>query len=119
MIRSTRLLIVALTLGAAVAGCATRSPNIADIKYNPGRYYDRTVSVQGVVRRAWDVPMVPFRVYQIEDQTGAVTVVSQSPRVPPPGVRVQVTGTVEDVASLGGRSIGLHIREDHLRILRP
>jgi hypothetical protein len=108
-------------LGALLAGaaaCATRSPSIANIKNNPGRYYDRTVSVDGVVRDAWSVPLVPYRVYRIADQTGEVTVLSESGRVPSPGARVQVTGRVEDVASIGGRSLGLHIRQARLHVYR-
>ena len=95
----------------AIAGCATRSASIADLKYNPGRYYNRTVSVEGVVSSAWGVPLVPIRVYKLQDGTGEVTVVSQSGRVPPRGARVEVRGKVEEFGSLGGRSIGLHIRE--------
>jgi hypothetical protein len=47
-----------------------------------------------------------------------VTVVSQSGRVPPRGARVEVRGKVEEFGSFGGRSIGLHIREDHLHVVR-
>ena len=109
--------VVAMVLGAlALAGCATRSPNIADLKYNPGRYYNRTVSVEGVVSSAWAVPFVPYKVYKVQDATGEVTVVSQSGHVPPPGSRVEVRGRVQEFATLGGRSVGLHIREDRLRV---
>jgi hypothetical protein len=109
--------IVAVALGALLtAACAVRSPNIADIKYNPGRYYNRTVSVDGVVSSAWGVPLMPLNVYKIRDSTGEVTVISQSGRVPPRGARVEVRGRVEEFATLGGRSVGLHIREDHLRV---
>lgn len=119
MTLTRRLAFTATLVGALMtaAACATRSPNIADIKYNPGRYYNRTVSVEGVVSRAWGVPLVPFKVYKIQDATGEVTVISESGRVPPPGARVQVRGKVEELATLGSRSIGLHIREDHLRVL--
>ncbi len=109
----------AIVLGTLlVAGCATHSPSIADLKYNPGRYYDRTVSVDGVVSSSWGVPLVPFKVYKIQDSTGEVTVISDSGRVPPRGARVEVRGRVEEFATVGGRSIGLHIREDHLRVKR-
>jgi hypothetical protein len=109
---------MALLLGTlAVAGCATHSPNIADLKYNPGRYYNRTVSVEGVVSNSWGVPLVPFKVYNVQDSTGEVTVVSQSGRVPPRGARVEVRGKVEEFGTFGGRSIGLHIREDHLHVV--
>jgi hypothetical protein len=117
---ANRTTIGAVLLGTVLAAgaCATHSPNIADLKYNPGRYYDRTVSVDGVVSSAWGVPMVPFQVYKIQDPTGEVTVISQSGHVPPRGARVEVKGRVEQFATLGGRSIGLHIREDHLRVMR-
>ena len=48
-----------LALVFSLAGCATRQ-SIADIKYNPGRYQDRTVAVEGTVTRPWVVPLVPF-----------------------------------------------------------
>ena len=111
--------IVVMLFGAiALGGCAMRSPSIADLKYNPGRYYNRTVSVEGVVSSSWGVPLVPFKVYKVQDSTGEVTVVSQSGRVPPRGARVEVRGKVQEFGTFGGRSIGLHIREDHLRVMR-
>jgi hypothetical protein len=51
---------------AATAACATHSRNIPALKENPGRYYDRTVTVNGVVRDGWNVPFAPVRAYQIE-----------------------------------------------------
>jgi hypothetical protein len=45
-------------------------------------------------------------------------IVSHSGRVPPRGARVEVRGKVEEFGSFGGRSIGLHIREDHLHVVR-
>jgi hypothetical protein len=114
-----RSAIVTFLLAAlAAAGCATRSPNIADIKYNPGRYYNRTVSVEGVVSSSWGVPLVPLKVYKIQDSSGEVTVVSEQGRVPPRGARVRVQGRVEEFGTFGGRSIGLHIRERHLHVIR-
>ena len=92
------------------------SPNIADIQYNPGRYYNRNVHIDGIVSSSWGVPLVPFKIYKVQDSTGEVTVVSQSGRVPPRGARVEVTGRVEEFGTFGGRSIGLHIRENHLRV---
>ena len=71
---------VAMLFGAlAVAGCAARSASIADLKYNPGRYYNRTVSVEGVVSSAWGVPLVPVQVYKLQDGTGEVTVADVHP----------------------------------------
>ena len=43
------LAIVLMLLGA----CATGHPKIAELKYNPGRYQNRTVTVDGVVTSSW------------------------------------------------------------------
>jgi len=64
------------------------------------------------------VPLVPFRLYKIDDGTGEVTIVSQGLRTPARGERVRVRGRVEDLAILGGRPLGLHLREEALYVKR-
>ena len=103
-----------LALAFSLAGCATRQ-SIADIKYNPGRYQDRTVTVDGVVTTSWGVPLVPFKLYKVDDGTGEVTVVSQDGRAPTKGARVSVKGRVTEFASFGGQSLGLHLKQEHLK----
>jgi DNA/RNA endonuclease YhcR with UshA esterase domain len=100
-----------LALVVTLAGCALHSPSIADIKYNPGRYQDRNVAVEGVVTSAWGVPLVPFKMYKVDDGTGEVTVVANDGRTPTKGARVRVKGRVSDVATFGGQSVGLHIEQ--------
>jgi hypothetical protein len=95
-----------------------RSPNIVDIQNHPSRYQDRTVSVNGVVTSSWGVPLLPFRFYKVDDGTGEMTVLSQSSRMPGKGERVRVKGKVQDVAMLGGRAVGLHLREEDLYVKR-
>jgi hypothetical protein len=115
----SRFLAIA-ALGLVVQGCALslRNPDIADLQRHPGRYTDRTVSVSGVVTSSWGVPLVPFRFYKVDDGTGEVTVLSQSSRMPGKGEHVRVKGKVQDVAVLGGRAVGLHIREEGLHVKR-
>jgi len=81
------------------------------LKYNPGRYQNKTVSVNGVVTSSWGVPLVPFKVYKIDDGTGELTVVSQDGRTPSKGARVRVKGRVSDMATFGGRAVGLHLEQ--------
>ena len=109
-----------LALAATLAGCAltVRRPSIAELKYNPGRYHDRTVAIDGIVTTSWGVPLMPFKLYKVDDGTGEVTVLSQGGRVPPKGARVQVKGRVNEVATLGGHSIGLHLQETDLDFKR-
>ncbi len=103
----------ALGLAALLSGCAMalRHPSVAELKYNPGRYHDRTVAIDGVVTSSWGVPLVPFRLYKVDDGTGEVTVVSQSGRVPTKGARVRVKGRVSEVATFGGQAVGLHLEQ--------
>jgi hypothetical protein len=50
-------------------GCASGA-SIAQVKTNPGRYVDRSVTVSGTVTSAWGIPLVPFKMFQVDDGTG-------------------------------------------------
>ena len=104
---------VPLAIVALLAGCAART-SVTELKYNPGRYQDRTVSIEGVVTSSFSIPLVPFRFYRVDDGTGEVTVVAENERVPTKGARVRVKGRVNEVATFGGQSVGLHIRQTDL-----
>ena len=110
----SKLIAVVLVAGLAAASCAARAANIAEVKFNPGRYVDRTISVEGVVTESWGIPMVPYKLYKIDDGTGEITVVSNDDRVPSKGARVRVKGEVQNVATFGGRALGLHLRQRDL-----
>jgi hypothetical protein len=111
-------LFLALVAAAAIAGCAARVPHIDDLKNNPARYYDRTVSIEGVVTSAWGIPLVPLKLYRIDDGTGELTVISRKSRTPTRGARVRVKGKVGELAVFGGQSLGLHVQEERLSVLR-
>ena len=68
LFRTLTILIVAAT----ISGCAltTRRTSVADLKYNPGRYDDKTVSIEGVVTSSWGVPLMPYKLYKVDDGTG-------------------------------------------------
>jgi hypothetical protein len=105
---------VPIALVVLLAGCAARRPSVAELKYNPGRYHDKTIAVEGVVTSSWGLPLVPFRFYKVDDGTGEVTVVAQGGRVPTKGARVRVKGRVNEVAAFGGHSLGLHLQQSDL-----
>jgi hypothetical protein len=107
--------LVALTMAC---GALLRSPRIADLKYNPGRYQNRSVSIEGIVTSSWGVPLAPFKMYKVDDGTGELTVLSQGYRLPTRGARVRVRGRVDEVAVLGGQAVGLHLTEESLYVKR-
>lgn len=110
--------IVALVASAAACAISLRNPDIADLQRHPGRYQNQTVSISGVVTSSWGVPLVPYRMYKVDDGTGEVTVISQNTRMPAAGERVRVRGRVSDIGVFGSRPIGLHIREQALYVRR-
>jgi hypothetical protein len=112
-----RLSLIAFVLTSAV-GCALRSPRVAELRDNPGRYQHRTVAIDGVVTTSWGVPLLPFKLYKVDDGTGEVTVIAQHGRTPTRGARVRVKGRVDDLAVVGGEAVGLHLKEESLRIKR-
>ena len=107
-----------MVLAVFCSACALslHNPNISELKQHPARYQDKTVSVSGVVTNAWGIPLVPFRLYKVDDGTGEVTVVSSGAHTPATGEHVRVKGKVEDVAIFGGQAVGLHIRETDLYV---
>jgi hypothetical protein len=115
MLRTLAGLAAMLTLAAVVSGCALNSrPSVAELKYNPGRYHDKTIAIDGTVTSSWGVPLVPFKMYRVDDGTGEVTVVAQDGRVPTKGSQVRVKGRVNEIGTFGGQSLGLHIRQTDL-----
>ncbi len=102
---------------ALAAGCAARSASISEIQANPGYYADRQVSVTGVVTTSWGIPFVPYKMYRVSDGRADLLVISDNRRTPARGARVRVRGDVEEFALIGGRSLGLHIRERSLKFM--
>jgi hypothetical protein len=115
-----RLAAVLFAAAIALSGCslALRSPSVAELKYNPARYHQKTVNIEGVVTSAWAIPMVPFKMYKVDDGTGEVIVLSQGQRTPTRGARVRVRGRMDDIGVIGGQPFGLHIREHSLHVKR-
>lgn len=107
---------VALLSAFVVAGCAARGVRVAELKDQPTKYATKTVSVTGVVTSSWGVPLVPFQLYNVDDGSGEITVLSRSGRVPARGTRVQVKGKIDEFAVFGGRSVGLHLQEEDRKI---
>ena len=104
--------------GALTGACASAgSRSISEVQTNPGRFADKTVTVEGVVTTSWGIPMMPFKVYRISDGTAEMLVISDNSRLPGKNARVRVRGEVNEFAVIGGRSFGLHLREKGLKYL--
>jgi hypothetical protein len=109
-------LVLALLGAVLISGCAARGVHVAQLKDQPARYYNKSVSVNGVVTRSWGLPLVPFQFYSVDDGTGQITVIGHGGRVPPTGTRINVKGRVQELAAFGGQSLGLHLDEEKRKI---
>ena len=113
--------VVALLLAVMVSACAgmLRNPDIADVQRDAGHYANRTVTLDGTVTSAWNIPLVPVKLYKVDDGTGEMTVLSRGGnRTPIKGSHVKVKGVVRDVAVFNGMPLGLHLEERDLDIKR-
>jgi hypothetical protein len=116
---TSRLAVVAaLTIAVSACGLGLRNPKVSELMNNPGRYQDRTVHIDGYVTTSWGVPLMPFRMYRVDDGTGEVTVISNNRRTPTRGAHVRVKGKVNELGVFGGNALGLHLREEDVDFKR-
>src|SRR6187397_337974 len=109
------LMIAAAALTGACASMGERS--ISEVQTNPGKFHDKTVTVEGVVTTSFGIPLVPFKVFRVSDGSAEMLVISDEDRIPGKNARVRVRGEVQEFALLGGRSFGLHLREKSIKYL--
>lgn len=99
-------------LSLALTGCPERK-RIADINNDPGRYFDKEVTVVGRVVRSYGA--VGTGVFEIDDGTGRMWVFSEKYGVPSKDTYVGVSGRVIPGLTYGGRNYGTGMRETKRR----
>ena len=116
--RVLKVSVAVVLIAAAFAGCSLGTRRIADIQQFPGKYDDRSVSIEGQVTSSWSLPFVPIRFYQVDDGTGQMTVLAEGSRVPMRGAHVRVRGKLSEFGTFGGRTVGLHMRQQSVDVRR-
>ena len=111
-----RLFAIAVLSAFVITGCAARGVRVAELKDQPTKYATKTVKLTGVVTNSWGIPLMPFQLYNVDDGSGEITVLSRTGRTPARGTRVEVRGEVRELAVFGGRSLGLHLQEEDRKI---
>ena len=109
------LMVAAAAMSGACASMGSRS--ISEVQTNPGKFHDKTVTVEGVVTTSFGIPLVPFKIFRVSDGSAEILVISDDNRIPSKNARVRVRGEVQEFALLGGRSFGLHLREKSIKYL--
>ena len=104
---SRRSLRRSLPLAAALvllAGCASITP-IGDLLSNSSKYNGKTVRVKGEVTKS--VGALVAGAYQLRDNTGTITVVSEGNTPPPEGSNIGVKGIFQALLTLGSKSLAV------------
>jgi len=83
------------------------------IQRDPARYQNKEVAIRGTVVSSWGA--LGTGMYQIDDSTGRIWVMSDKFGVPGKGTRVGVAGTIIPTVNLGGRSFATVLRETQRR----
>jgi hypothetical protein len=91
-----------------LAGCAGVTP-IGELLDNPARYDGKTVRVEGEVKES--AGGLGLGAYQVRDNTGTLTVVSEKGGPPRSGSKVGVKGRFEALITLGSKSLAV-LREE-------
>lgn len=91
-----------------LAGCAGITP-IGELLDNPARYDGKTVRVEGEVKES--AGGLGLGAYQVRDNTGTLTVVSEKGGPPRSGSKIGVKGRFEALITLGSRSLAV-LREE-------
>lgn len=101
--RSMSPLVLAATL-ALLAGCASVTP-IRQLLDDPGRYDGKSVKIEGRVRES--AGAFGLGTYQVQDNTGTLTVVSENNGAPRTGDRIGVQGIFQALFTLGSQSLAV------------
>ena len=96
----------------ALTACPERI-RVAQIQRDPGRYYQREVTVVGRVTRSYGA--MGQGVYEIDDGTGRIWVATEKYGVPGKDSIVGVSGRIYPGLSWEGRMYGLGMRETRRR----
>jgi hypothetical protein len=108
MSRRTTLVVVACVLTLLLTACERQK--IGDITSDPGRFQDKEVSVAGQVT-GFSIGALNMGLYQIDDGTGKLYVLSESRGAPTKGAYVGVKGKVMPTFTFLGKNYATVLRE--------
>ncbi len=91
-----------------LAGCASVTP-IGDLLRNSSKYNGKTVRVRGEVKES--AGLLGRGAYQLKDDTGTLTIVSETSAPPPTGSTIGVKGVFQALLTIGAKSLAV-LREE-------
>jgi hypothetical protein len=111
---SKKLVALALvsTIMLAFAGCPTGT-TIRKIQNDPAKFYGKEVGIKGRVTSSFGA--LGQGVYQVDDGTGKIWVLSEGYGVPGKDADVKVVGRVVESVAFGGKSFATALRQTERR----
>jgi len=109
-----RTLVPVSSIAALVmlTGCASVTP-IGQLLDDPSHYDGKTVRIEGEVKGS--AGGLGVGAYQVKDETGTLTVVSEQHDPPRSGAKVNVKGKFDALITLGSRSLAV-LREESRKL---
>jgi len=102
--RTVRRLVPLASTLLLLAGCASVTP-FGNLLSNPAKYNGKTVKVEGEVTKTVGANVAGG--YEIKDNTGQLTVVSERASPPPEGVKIGVKGIFQSLLTLGTKTLAV------------
>jgi len=115
MIRKASAVITLCVLGLLLGACDRLK--IGDINTDPGRFQNKEVSVAGKVT-GLSIGALNTGLYEIDDGTGKLYVLSSSRGAPTKGAYVGVKGTIMPTFTFLGKNYATVLRESDRRAVR-
>ena len=113
MRRIARQIAWLLVVTGVVVGCSLFDfgfTQIGEIIKNPSQFDGKEVKVRGRVVDVVKLPFLETKMYTLKDETGQFLVITAGD-MPAMGSEARVKGIIQNVAIIGGQSLGLHLKE--------
>jgi hypothetical protein len=91
-----------------LASCASVTP-IGELLQNSSKYNGKEVRIKGEVKES--AGLLGRGAYQVKDETGTLTVISETSAPPPSGSKIGVKGVFQALLTLGSKSLAV-LREN-------
>ena len=108
MLKRHSLFILVFVIACATAPAALAKTTINKINGDPSRYYNKKVTIEGVVTDSYGV--LGEGAYEIDDGTGRIWVIAER-AVPARGSRVEAKGHIITGFVYRGRNLAAALRE--------
>lgn len=103
--RNDKMRIIYLCLVLFVVYGCNSYVHISEIREDPQKYQDKQVTVRGKVIETFALPFLHKGMYQIDDDTGKIWILSQD-TVPFRGEEVTVNGTIKSAITINDQTFG-------------